>query len=379
MKTTAISIDIANLVNLVELQLKTEKVQELVFKTVQDLSSGNQRIGDANAMIISHLNLSGGMLLSDETVGGLNKDEDFDVMHTPDIMPDFFGENPFAKQFAKASEKHENQAMDTYALSSQTVIDSTGAFGPKEDDLADINAIIGGELTQLRPVTISAMDVSTPTADNNVKSIVRYLQEQSVAANPQTSQDFFSSNSALLDISGSNFESSDTAISDMASFNGSIGPYQTLSFTSPFTTEASASTTLTESLLQPIRTTSYASSSPASTVIYDDESIFNVDNTYVPVTVTDHALYTVAEPTKRGRRTKKSKDMEPTPNDKAVYRVKNNEASRKSRTSKKEKLRQMEEKIKFFDQDNQRCNREIQELEDQINRCKEILFRAVKK
>ena len=60
-----------------------------------------------------------------------------------------------------------------------------------------------------------------------------------------------------------------------------------------------------------------------------------------------------------------------------TIRKKNNAASKRSRMTKKDKQKQMDEKIQFYIEDNSRCIKQIAQMEKEIQYCKDYLFSKV--
>lgn len=60
-------------------------------------------------------------------------------------------------------------------------------------------------------------------------------------------------------------------------------------------------------------------------------------------------------------------------------RSRNNRASKKFRSSKRDQQKEMERQIAFYKEDNQKCHKMIAQLEKEIEQCKAILFRNFKK
>ena len=60
-------------------------------------------------------------------------------------------------------------------------------------------------------------------------------------------------------------------------------------------------------------------------------------------------------------------------------RSRNNSASKKFRSSKRDQQKEMERQIKFYLEDNQKCHKLIAKLEKEIEQCKSILFKNFRK
>lgn len=332
------------------------------------------------------LSLTGGHVVTDfhqlEYGGHFPWDVNINEINTPDIDPSFFIDGPFAKSYANTkvieliedteaintestaiseeSTQHSLEAADNHFIDlSQLITESRNGY--KED--------IQNEFMDQSYTRLFATTCQSPTYQT--------LQSMPTTVTPQQITDqSFSSSSMSSSIPYVNSVEISTAMEE----NHNTSPLTA----SPFNSyEASASPNLL--YLNPLSPAlsfvsdshTFISSSPQSEVVISDNNSQEAMDTkehlmpYLQPTVINDHLYTRPSTPPSKSSTKDKKYM--------TIRKKNNAASKKSRVSKREKQKQMDEKIAFYISDNARCKSDIERMEKEIDFCKKYLFDKVKK
>lgn len=306
------------------------------------------------------LGFSGGRLINDQILTPSNHFpwEDFinGDINTPDIDPSFFNDNPFekmSKQSVNLSSMKENEenefgialidAQKNHDEISKSVSENNHVIRDPDECFVDLSQII------------------TPQpADFNFNPII------SIGSNVQQHHD--ATIYQLVDVPQL-VNSSSITIPVITAINGSIiGGSDDCNDT--FRSSPVPSTiSHPPSIASPsYSSTNYYSPSPASSISNESQDTYDVkpNMTFLQPTVIEDHLYTLPKP-------QSSNDD----NKYLSVRKKNNAASKKSRLSKRDKQKQMEEKIQFYLQDNQRCKELIDRMEKEIQFCKDYLFNKV--
>jgi len=268
-------------------------------------------------------------------------DESVDDINTPDIDPSFFDNDPFKKFNTQTSLQMDIGLTD----------DSSELIHPSLEDNLDLSSLIN-ETTPDSQQIVSPNDVlENQYIPSTTTPVLHYLQPRPVESIASTVNLEVIANTSLLDDpsghSLAQFSSPSHSSYSPAQTYLSPTPSPALSYTSSPSVDVFNSDTnaTTDSILE---------SKPEPAFLQ-------------PTVINDH-LYTL--PSKSLSKKRKSSE-------KSCQREANNMASKKSRVSKKDKQKQMEEQIQHFIADNARCKREISQMERQIQWCKDYLFKKV--
>jgi hypothetical protein len=339
------------------------------------------------------LSLSGGRIIIDQTAFPSYSpngqqfpwEEDVDVINTPDIDPSFFTDDPFKKM--------SNNAIDNY-MDDNMIIGNQNSFNDEtsqqsiqqtlEDNVfIDLSQLIS-ESTEENCMTVTVNEesfVSPSHVLNNTyiasttAPVLHYLQPQ------KTIESIVSSVSIpvitnIIDMTSSHSEQESYTLSQPQQVSSPSHSSQSL--TPPMTSSPSYIPSSSPAL-------SYTSSTTQSYFVPSVEAMNTDSNATIdtiietkpelnflqPTVINDH-LYTLPSST-----SSKRKSSVETKDKYQQIRKKNNMASKKSRITKRDKQKQMDEKIAFYVEDNKKCKEMIDRMEKEIEWCKNYLFSKV--
>jgi hypothetical protein len=338
------------------------------------------------------LSLSGGRIITDQTVFPSYSpngqqfpwDEDVDVINTPDIDPSFFTDDPFKKL--------SNTAIDHY-MDDNIIIGNQNSFNDEtshqsiqqtlEDNVfIDLSQLIS-QSTDDNCMTeavneesmVSPNDVLNNTfIASTTASVLHYLEPQSIVSSvsiPVITN--------IVNITSSHSEQESYTLSQPQQVMASSPSHSSHSLTPPMTSSPSY-------IPSPSPALSYTSSTTHSYFVPSVEAMNTDSNATIdtivetkpelaflqPTVINDH-LYT--RPTSSSSKRKAS--VETKDNRYQQNRKKNNMASKKSRITKRDKQKQMDEKIAHYIEDNKKCKEMIDRMEKEIEWCKNYLFSKV--
>jgi len=306
-------------------------------------------------------------------------DETVDDINTPDIDPSFFD----GPDFKKYNTQNSLQQMDAIINEELFLTEVEQTSFTNSDDTnqqsVDYSLEENFDLSQLINQTTADIIVteSSMVSPNDVlepqyipvttSPVLHYLEPRPVEPIASTVNIEFITNTSLIDSLNSQ--------STIDSYN-QFSPSQSYSPSLTSVAQSYVSPTPSPAL-------SYTSTTSQSTLVSAMDGITSDTNTidslietkpepefFQPTVINDH-LYT------RPQSSALKKRKASTENSKA--RNKNNMASKKSRMSKRDKQKEMDEKIQFYIEDNAKCKKAIEDMEKQILWCKDYLFKKVTK
>lgn len=306
----------------------------------------------------SSLSLTGGHIVSDQfklpsySPNAVSAQQSFpweesvDDINTPDIDPSFFDNDPFKKYNQMNSvEPMDKLSFGDHFLNgdpSMSNDESTQQLSHQLEDNFDLSALINSATTpDSETIAVSPNDVlANQYIPATTAPVLHYLEPRPVESIASTI----------------NYEDMTTTVDSIPQF---VTPSHSSQSYSP--------------------ALSYLSPSPSPALSYASIDGFTSDTTHdslietkpepeflQPTVINDH-LYN--KPTKTTKRRRSS--------EKGSQREKNNVASKKSRVSKRDKQKQMDDQIQHYLADNARCKKEIETMEKQIQWCKDYLFKKV--
>ncbi len=341
------------------------------------------------------LSLSGGRIVIDQTVFPSYSpngqqfpwDEDVDVINTPDIDPSFFTDDPFKKL--------SNTAIDNY-MDDNIIIGNQNSFNDEtsqqsihqtlEDNVfIDLSQLISQSTDDCMTEAVNEESiVSSNHLLNNTfiasttAPVLHYLEPQ------KTIESFVSSVSIpvitnIIDMTSSHSEQESYTLSQPQQVMVSSPSHSSQSVTPPMTSSPSYIPSSSPTL-------SYTSSTTQSYFVPSVEAMNTDSNATIdtiietkpelaflqPTVINDH-LYTLPSSSS----SKRKSSVETKDNKYQQIRKKNNMASKKSRITKRDKQKQMDEKIAHYIEDNKKCKEMIDRMEKEIEWCKNYLFSKV--
>lgn len=324
-------------------------------------------------------------------------EEDIECINTPDIDPSFFDADPFKKYNTQTS-----QVMD---LTDEEHLLITGNHNCFEDStlksshqslednvFMDLSELIGQNNAENGfKVSIDLMVSPNDVLENQyipvtTAPVLHYLQPKPIKSIASTlNMEDMTTNTSLIDsITSHSTEeslhhfsspshSSSQSYSPLTQSYVSPTPSPALSYTSSTITASSHSHLLSTSTMDAI------TSDQSNSTIIDgllDGTDTKPEPTFLQPTVINDHLYTLPS-TSASKTTPKRKSSADHKDKYLTVRKKNNLASKKSRVTKRDKQKMMDDQIQHYISDNDHCKREIERMEREIQFCKDYLFKKV--
>lgn len=382
----------------------------VVFLDSKLLTKIERNCGTAMKMLTTtrqkSLSLSGGHIVSDDSLllmpsyspnavtatstGGQHFpwEEDVNEINTPDIDPSFFDSDPFKLKIKSVdhlepipvAELNDETYFGTNTASMVTLSDDSSSHTQSYEDMnlsqmlsqtnVDINVLINAES--------ESMMTTNEMLDTTYTPVLHYLEPKNIAVDA-IALNVITTNPQIMDTTTSicftspthsSSQSYSPALSTINYTHLSPSPSPSLSYTSTMTSSPS---TLMSMDSMPSESSTTATTLEGLIVdTIDQKPDLEFLQPTVPTVVTDH-LYTLPTASGSGKRRRKSSAADK----ESSLRKKNSVNSKKSRVTKKDKQKQMDEQIQYYLEDNETCRKRIEQMEREIEWCKNYLFKKV--
>ncbi|CAG2108549.1 unnamed protein product, partial [Medioppia subpectinata] len=403
--------------------LQALQVRDLWLQLLHKLFSVVNKSLNAMKMLTARqksLSLSGGHIVSEQLVlmpsyspnaaqttapnGGQHFpwDEDVNDINTPDIDPSFFdGVDPFKKMKSAGMDPFTVVDEGYFGAQPQTPVGSQMCLiGAEEDSestvqsvtntqsyedmnlcqlLSQTNVDINGLIRESENESVvvapnDVLDNSQYIPVSTTAPVLHYLQPKSVESS--IPMHVITSTHAINHFSSPTHSSSQSYSPALSTINHA--------YLRPTPSPSALSYTSTLSASSPSTLVSLDDAmDDAMDAITSDSSHHTIDGVFVdaidmkpdldflqPTVINDH-LYTLPSTSGATKRRKSGEHKDQS------LRKKNNTASKKSRVTKRDKQKMMEEQIQHYKTDNEECKRHIEQMEREIEWCKNYLFKKV--